>query len=267
VTLVNGVASLTTFSLAGESAPISAVFVPTPNGQGGSDFAGSTGSAAVSVARAGTTTTLGSIHPTGTIGQSQIFTARVIGDPDATPTGSVSFMDLGAGTAALLGAVPLDGNGQAQWISSALAVGTHSVRAVYNGDSRYQGSQSTPIAQSIRSCTVAAQLSQAGVTIVQLATGAKAQLSVRVGKTILTVSNPAVAYCANPGRANAQAVVTGAVASGSAQFPKGHQITLTLIASTSAHAMEAVLQDPTSGRRLAITSPFDPGSVIHVTTP
>jgi len=267
VTLVNGLAGLGTSSLAGENAVISAVYIPSANGQGGSDFAGSTGSAAVSVARAGTTTSLGSIHPTGTIGQSQVFTARVIGNPDAIPTGTVSFMDLGAGTAALLGTVPLDDNGQAQWISSTLTVGPHSVRAVYSGDNRYQGSQSTPLTQSIRSCTAAAQLSKAGVTVVQLATGARARLSVRVGKTILMVSNPAVTFCVNPGRAAAQAVVTGTVASGVAQFPKGHPITLTLLASTSAHATEAVLQDRTTARRLAITGPFDSGSVIQVTTP
>ena len=51
-------------------------------------------------------------------------------DQSGTPTGTVTFYD----GSSSLGTVALDGSGNAQWITSALIVGTHSLSAQYGGD-------------------------------------------------------------------------------------------------------------------------------------
>jgi hypothetical protein len=271
VPLVNGQASLSTTSLAGAQATLTAVYTPSPNGQGGADFAGSQGTLALSIGQASTVTTVTSLHPTGNIGQSQLFTARVVGDPAFPPTGTVSFYDLAGSSPTLLGTVPLVPDEQAHWSGAGLAIGMHPVEARYNGDGRYLGSQSTPVSQSIRSCTVTAQLLQAGVVTARVAVGiqgaGKSVLLVRVGTANLTLANPTVTYCADPGRADAQVVMTGTVTAGNRDFPTGHPLSLTLLGPSRAHPLEAVLADQRSERRLVLAGPFDRGSRLRITTP
>jgi hypothetical protein len=59
--------------------------------------------------------------------------------PPPTPTGTVTFLD--GGTA--LGTAALNSSGQATISSTALTVGAHTIRAIYNGDSTYKPSQTT----------------------------------------------------------------------------------------------------------------------------
>ena len=80
------------------------------------------------------------------------FTATVNGvAPGAgTPTGTVTFRDgpadLGTGT--------LNASGQATFITSGMAAGTHSITAQYNGDSNFNGSTSPALNQVVRPTTV-----------------------------------------------------------------------------------------------------------------
>ncbi len=83
------------------------------------------------------TVTLGSSPPSTTFGQSVTFTATVTppsGDNTA-PTGNVLFMN-GSTT---LGSGTVGANDQATFTTSALAVGSYSVTAVYAGDTNYLG--------------------------------------------------------------------------------------------------------------------------------
>jgi len=76
----------------------------------------------------------------------------------AHPTGTVTFMD----GAAAVGTGTLDANGTATLQISTLAVGTHSLTAVYRGDGTFQGSTSPSVSQVIRNATTQTVLSTSG---------------------------------------------------------------------------------------------------------
>jgi uncharacterized repeat protein (TIGR01451 family) len=81
-------------------------------------------------------------------GQATTFTATVSSATGAgpAPTGSVDFLD---GTAILALNNPLDGSGHASFSTSALAVGTHSITALYHGDGSYAPSTSAALTQVV----------------------------------------------------------------------------------------------------------------------
>jgi hypothetical protein len=72
----------------------------------------------------------------------------------------VTFFD--AGTA--LGTVNLDSSGTAALTTSSLAVGTHTLTAVYNGDTNFAGVTSSPDSQVVNPLTPTATLSASGNT-------------------------------------------------------------------------------------------------------
>ena len=100
-------------------------------------------------AAVGTTTSLNSSLNPSVLGQAVTFTASVSGA--ATPTGSVQFFD----GATSLGTVPLSG-ASAALTTSALAVGTHPITAVYSGDIDDPGSTSPAVNQVVNSASGAA---------------------------------------------------------------------------------------------------------------
>ena len=93
-------------------------------------------------ARFATTTTLSSSVAAATYGQSVTFTATVTSP--GTPTGTVAFLDggttIGNGTLS---------SGTATFTTSALVVGTHTVTAVYGGDSNDYGSTSSAVTETV----------------------------------------------------------------------------------------------------------------------
>jgi hypothetical protein len=99
------------------------------------------GAAGVCAVETPTTTTVSSSQNPANVGASLTFTATV--SPSAA-TGSVTFMDGGT----TLGTSPVSG-GQATLPTSALAFGSHSITAVYSGDTSYSGSNSAPLVQQI----------------------------------------------------------------------------------------------------------------------
>jgi len=90
-----------------------------------------------------TTTTLGSSQNPSSVGQLVTFTAAVTSG-SGTPTGSVTFKD----GSATLATVALSG-GTAQYPTSSLAAGGHSITAVYSGDATYAGSTSGVLTQTV----------------------------------------------------------------------------------------------------------------------
>jgi uncharacterized protein YjdB len=97
-------------------------------------------------ATAPTATAVTSNNNPSVLGQSVMFTATVTPqeDPVPAPSGSVTFKD-GATT---LGSGSLS-SGSATFTTSSLAAGTHSITAVYGGDSNYSGSTSSVLTQVV----------------------------------------------------------------------------------------------------------------------
>ena len=77
-------------------------------------------------------------------GQTVTFTATVL--PSAA-TGSVQFVDFFNNTQTVLGAAPVSGG--AAVLPTALPNGTHSITAVYSGDTNDTSSMSAPLAETV----------------------------------------------------------------------------------------------------------------------
>lgn len=105
------------------------------------------GAAVASSVAAGTTTVASSQNPS-LIGASVTFTATVVG---TAPTGTVNFKD-GGTTFGGCGAQPLSGSGNtktATCVTSALALGSHSIVATYSGDGSNASSSSPTLTQVV----------------------------------------------------------------------------------------------------------------------
>ncbi len=141
----SGQATLTTLALGVGSHSITASY------GGDTNFTGSASSVLTqvvnAVVRAGSTTSLTSSANPAQSGQPLTFTATVSGPSGnpTVPTGSVNFLD-GAST---LGNVTLNSAGFATFSTSLLSAGSHSITAVYGGDSNFTGSTSTALTQSV----------------------------------------------------------------------------------------------------------------------
>lgn len=95
--------------------------------------------------QATSTTTLKSSANPSNVSQSVTFTATVTASGGGTPTGSVTFKD---GSTTLGSAVSLS-SGVATLAISTLTVATHSITAVYGGDTDHSGSTSTALSQVV----------------------------------------------------------------------------------------------------------------------
>ena len=133
-----GQATFTTSALSTGSHSITAVY-------GGNSYYNSSTSNLLTQTvnqQASTTAVSSSANPSA-LGASVTFTATVTG-AGATPTGTVTFKDgattLGSGTLS---------SGQATYSTSSLALGAHSITAVYGGDSNYSGSTSPVLTQTV----------------------------------------------------------------------------------------------------------------------
>jgi hypothetical protein len=91
-----------------------------------------------------TSTALTSSPNPSIAGQGVTFTATVTSG-GGVPGGSVSFYDSNA----LLGTGTLNGSGIATYITTSLTVGTHSIKAVYAGNTSFVGSTSDTLTQTV----------------------------------------------------------------------------------------------------------------------
>src|SRR5580658_1461238 len=94
---------------------------------------------------ASTTVALTTSNPASPSGADLTFTATITSPTPGTMGGSVNFFDNNA----FLGTVALGGNGTAQFSTTGLIIGTHSVWAAYSGDPNYSGSQSARLIQIV----------------------------------------------------------------------------------------------------------------------
>jgi hypothetical protein len=109
-------------------------------------------------------------------GMPVVFTAQVIPTPvnGPIPTGRVTFKE----GATPLGIGNLNGGGIATFTTSSLSVGTHSVIAVYAGDSNYAASTSSPFALVVIAASDFAVSSSTGPQIIP--PGASANFTIHV---------------------------------------------------------------------------------------
>jgi hypothetical protein len=132
-TLSRGSASLTTSTVSVGPRHITAVY------GGDSKFAGSTSNLLIQeVSKATTTTTLTSSQNPSGVGQSVTFAASLAPQFSGKVTGRVVFYD---GNTALK-TVPVS-RGEAKFITSALADGTHNITATYGGSASFDGSSAS----------------------------------------------------------------------------------------------------------------------------
>src|SRR5579864_1816302 len=147
-TLVSSVGALTTSSLAAGTHSITVVY------GGDANNARSTSAAlteTVTASSSSTTTTLASSANPAIVGAAVTFTATVTTSGSKTPTGNVTFSD----GSTVLGTGTLNASAVATYTTSSLAVGQHSITAVYGGDANNAGSTSTVLTETINSAQAA----------------------------------------------------------------------------------------------------------------
>jgi len=131
-------ASVATAGLTGGTHSITAVYA------GAGTFAGSTSTTLAQVVnKAASSTLMTSTQNPAPFAKAVTFSAKV-SSASGTPGGSVTFKD----GAATLGVGALSG-GVAKYTTSTLAVGSHSITAVYGGDADFTGSTSGALKQTI----------------------------------------------------------------------------------------------------------------------
>jgi hypothetical protein len=150
---------------------------------------GSLAAKSLTITRASTTTALTTTTTTPVFGQAVTFTATVAGvaPSTATPTGSVTFKD---GTT-LLRTVVLSG-GSASFTTTNLAVASHPITVIYNGNGNFKGSGPAT----------------SGVTVSQDATTAVVSSSVSSSVYGQAVTLKAVVTAASPGSGTPTGSVT-----------------------------------------------------------
>jgi hypothetical protein len=138
----SGQATLTTSALAVGSHTLTASY------GGDTNFTSSSGSAPATVSAASTTTTLTSSANPSVKNHAVTFTALVsaVAPGTGTPTGTVTFMD---GTT-VLATVTLNSSGKATFTTSSLKVGTHPIKVIYNGSTKYLTSTSVILSQVVK---------------------------------------------------------------------------------------------------------------------
>lgn len=140
-TLSAGVATYSTSSLAVGTHSLSVKYAGDTN-----DAAGTSNIVSEVINLGDTATLLSSSVNNVAFGTSVIFTATVSSLNSLTPTGAVNFYD---GTS-LIGTGTVNGSGIAVYTSSNIGPGSHSITAVYQGDTQNAISTSAPLVETIK---------------------------------------------------------------------------------------------------------------------
>lgn len=131
-------------SLTTGSYTITASYTPTA----GSTFGSSSGTLTQTVGNGTSTTLTSSLNPSGP-GQTVTYTATVTPSPNVgTPTGSVTFKDGASTISCGAGSQTFNGTTATCTVTYSSS-GTHTMTAVYSGDSTYGGSTSNTVTQTV----------------------------------------------------------------------------------------------------------------------
>ncbi len=140
-TLSNGSAPVTSSAISGGVHNVFAYY------SGDTNYESVSSAVTETITKANTTTGVAMSNSTITSGQSVTLTATISGGVNgaAAPSGTVQFESNGV---AVGGTVTVAG-GQAQLMTTTLAVGSDQIIAVYGGDNNYNGSTSSPITETV----------------------------------------------------------------------------------------------------------------------
>ena len=252
VTLMDGTNTLSTATLSAGVGRISySGLVPgthsvTAAYSGDANFTASTSAAQnVTVNQASSTTTISSSLNPSTYGQGVTFTASVQAPQGINPFGTVTFMD----GSATLGSASLS-NGSAQFTLPGLAAGSHSITAVYAGDTYLTGSTSPSLAQSVSSASSATMVSS---SVNPAIFGQTVVLSAAIqpgygGSTTGTVTflDGTVALGSSPVSGNAAQLSLSSLAVGSHAITAKYNGDTNVAGSTSAGLTQTVSQAATT---------------------
>ncbi len=158
-TLVGGVYTVNTATLPVGSNNLSVIY------SGDANYQAHTISYTQNISQAGTTTQVGSSGSPSVPSQAVTFTATVNPNTSGVPTGTVTFSDGGTAIGTVSVAL-VSGKAQASLTTSTLAVGTHTIAAVYNGDVNFTTSSSSTLSQVVGQASTTTALS--GVTAANL---------------------------------------------------------------------------------------------------
>jgi hypothetical protein len=172
-----------------------------------------------------TTTKVTSAANPSTYEQSVTFTAVVTPASSGTPTGSVEFLD---GTT-VFAIVALSG-GKATLAITTLSVASHSITAVYEGNSAYVGSTSASVTQTVgKAATTTTIASSANPSTL----GEAVQVTATVKSTVSTVPTGSVTFEENGTSLGTVALTSGVAAFSTTTLPVGtHTITAVYSANT-----------------------------------
>jgi hypothetical protein len=260
----SGVATFTTSALSVAGHSITAAYGGDTNDQGSTSTAlGQT------VNRDSTSTVLTSTVNPSVFGQSVTFTAAVsvVSPGTGTPTGTVTFKD-GSNT---LGTGTLNGSGMATLATSSLSVSTHSITAVYGGDTNDQGSTSGAVSQMVNQDSTATSLyssanpSVFGQSVTFTATVSANAPGSGTPSGMVTFKDGTTVMGAGTLSGGAATFTTSALAVGSHPITAVYAGDGNFVASTSAPTSQAVNQDGTSTSLTSSANPSVSGQSVTFT--
>ncbi|HYM12017.1 MAG TPA: Ig-like domain-containing protein [Bryobacterales bacterium] len=254
IPLVNGAASLTTAPLSGDKHFITATY------SGDTSFSAGSSALVQFVHASGSATALTSSPNPSNAGQLVTFTATVAGAPPGpgTPTGMVTFQEGNT----VLAQIPLNGSGVASFQTAGLALGSHTVTAVYASDTNFAASSGGTV-QSVQNLTATAttvssspnpSVSGQSVTFTSTTTSGG---GVPVGTVTFTEGATVWASNVNVDGSGHASFSTAALAAGS------HTITATFTGATgwgnsSGTAAPQVVNTATAATTTAVSSSSNP---------
>ena len=212
---------------------------------------------------AGTTTTISSSANPSSYGQSLTLTATV-SSATGTPTGTVSFQD----GATAIGTATLTGTTASLTIST-LTVGTHSITAVYSGDSSFASSSSSNLSQSVTKATTSVALTSSlnpavigqSVTFTATVTGAfggasTGTITFKQGTKVLNTATLS---------ANSAIFTTSTLAVGSDSITASYSGDTNFLGSISNTLSEIIKKIATTTKVLSSANPSVAGQIVTFT--
>jgi large repetitive protein len=191
-----------------------------------------------------------------------IFTATVTNGNNGSITGTVTFMD----GAATLGTGQMDASGVATFSTTGLAIGSHSITAVYGGDTNNAPSTSTAFTQVVKSGTTLAVLSNQptatypqNVTFTATLSGATTPvggtISFMDGSTLLGTLTPTgagVASFASAGLTPGQHTITASFSGDANNLTSSGSTTQTINQTPTSTALNVNNLTPTFGTQITL---------------
>src|SRR5439155_452273 len=184
------------------AAPTTTTAAPTTTTAAPTTTTSTTAAPTTTTTLPGTTTgVVSSINPSVS-GQPVTFTATVKAKTSGagTPTGTVTFKD-GPTTA---GTGTLNASCHATFVTSTLAVGSHSISASYGGDANFNGSTSSKLTQTVKYGTTTSASSSANpsvfgksVTFTATVTASSPGAGTPTGKVTFKDGGTAITNCSN----------------------------------------------------------------------